>query len=282
MTDYEEHYRVKVGNYKFNVSIYVKDQRGIYQQFTVLIGGAKKGCVEITGGTEPNDDMYKRLIDHTKATIAHVTYAKTCSLERELEQGVGTRTMVKFALNFVKQRFPHVTSFMLQDSSNFMCDNRWIDLSHYNIALYSKTWYERNFNAKLPDREAYAAYLKHVEYFSKEERKTSVEAFINVYAKEQDNDVKFKEIFKETSTYNEFFKRLKDEHHDFCQVTYKWLSKFVTDQVQFTDKWIITEVPMMEGAWSIEERLVSAPVYSVGGYRGGAKPNSDLIDWRYE
>jgi len=277
--DSEKHYHVKVGNYKFNISVYVKDQRGIYQQYTVYVGGTKKGCVEITGSTEPIDEMYKRIIDHTKAYISHVTYAKTCSLEKELEKGLGTRIMLKLALSFVKKHF-NVAEFCLQDASNFACNNRWISLAHYSIALYGKTWYERYFNARLPQDKIYKKYRQDISYFSSPDKKTSIEAFIQVYAKDQENDQLFIKLFNESKTYNEFFQSLHKQHVNFCEVTYKWLSDFVKHQVNVPDHWVITDIPEIDG-WS-EQVLTEAPKYNIERV-GGSKmqDNADLIDWRH-
>jgi hypothetical protein len=283
MDNKEEHYILKTSKYDFNLTISynIRDEELISQ--TLFIGGNKKGCVVINvPAILDRNSRYYNMYKSNVAKIPHLFYDKNCCINKELDSGYGTRYMIKTILKIVKERYSHIDTFEFDDASKIECildgTNREISLAHYSVALYGKTWYERNFNAELKDNDDKIKYKNAVQIFSDPTKKLSfMIAFADYYYGE--DRIKFdklESIYNKTNTYNEFFIKLKEEYKEkFCEITVDWLDNFVNKLLgrnYMNSTWII-KVNNMNTNVSINSMIISneKPKYNIqsGGVSNG-------------
>jgi len=66
----------------------------------------------------------------------------------------GMAKLVKVSLWTIKQLYPHVTKYTLQDDSQILCDNEnpptKMHMAYDYILKYNETWYQSKFQAELP------------------------------------------------------------------------------------------------------------------------------------
>ena len=245
----EEHFGIKTPRYTFHSTLKTLKYNGNPFQYTILFGGVKEECVTINVDAQVNDDRFVAVMKPNVAKIPLISYDPRCSLDVQLDKGEGTRYMIKTAINFVKHKFPYVDTFELDDKSYFECaDGMQVSLPHYSVAVYDKTWYERNFGAKLQDEYLCERYNDAKKMFSDESKKLPFQAIQTRYFPTNNNFQKLLEnVYEKSDTYNDFFMKLKNEHTDkFCDMTKEWLEVFVNDilgQNYLNNRWIIQSIP---------------------------------------
>jgi hypothetical protein len=80
--------------------------------------------------------------------INNVSHHSSCNITNDLENGEnGTIKMLKTAICFAKQMFPHCSQIELSDSSGYIDRNtgRSINLPDKYMFLYKQTWYQKHF-----------------------------------------------------------------------------------------------------------------------------------------
>ena len=81
------------------------------------------------------------------ATLQRVHYSPKCTLDEKMPRGEGTVRMVKFILEFLKQKgVPEIT---LGDDSTITCaDGKEVSLALFSFIRSGQTWYEKHFGFK--------------------------------------------------------------------------------------------------------------------------------------
>lgn len=89
------------------------------------------------------------------SVINLIKYDARCTLDGKMERGDGTRKMVNFAIDLLKEK--GATSVSLMDESTVNCNGKEIELGPMYFLKHGKTWYERYFGFKPAERfrEAY-------------------------------------------------------------------------------------------------------------------------------
>jgi hypothetical protein len=155
--------------------------------------------------------------------------------------------MVNTALNLVARMFNWIQIFRFNDTSRKNCspfeNSPSVSLSSLSIALYGKTWYEKNFKAMIEypvDREKYYNDIKKLSdtsfkqmftwnYFYNEFINSNV-VNIELFKVSSINLDLVETIFNETNTFREFFDKLhytiKDKEM-LCLTLQPWIDKFI-------------------------------------------------------
>ena len=227
--DNEEHFIVSTPKYKFNVSIITRDYR-VYKQYMVFVGGERKGCVVITLGSQPSNARYSSMVSNA-AQIPSVDYSPSCSVDRLLERGEGTKYMMKLALRLIKDNSfasygydfsskPERT-FELTDFSSFPCGDYSLSLAPMSVALYGQTWYEKHFGAILKDDRMRDIYNDAVNALTDPTNKRPYLQFMGLYGYSvpKENLMLFETLYTKADTYQSFFKALRaDDRADYCTI----------------------------------------------------------------
>ena len=77
------------------------------------------------------------------AVLNLVQYDTRCTVNGKMERGVGTRKMVKFALNLIKES--GAKSVQLDDRATVICNGKQVKIGPMNFFKNGQTWYEKYF-----------------------------------------------------------------------------------------------------------------------------------------
>jgi hypothetical protein len=138
MTD--TYYKIRSGEYEFYGNIEKTEKR-----WTVSIGGKKSGCVLI----HINDRNRRGELDF-------VGYDQRCTIDGAMPRGAATVAMVRAGIVLAFTRFPSLKLVYLRDHTRYDCDTTDFYLAHLMLGLYGKTWYEKNMNAELENKDTQA------------------------------------------------------------------------------------------------------------------------------
>lgn len=117
------------------------------REFTVLVGGRKRGCASIIVSRDAADTQEGLLVVH---------YDKDCNVTGNLMRGAGTAAMIRAALAFAFQQFPAMQHVYLRDNSHVVCGEYDMYLPPLEIGKSGKTWYQRQFGARCDDPDVQA------------------------------------------------------------------------------------------------------------------------------
>jgi hypothetical protein len=225
--------------------------------YTIKIGGLKKiDCINIS-------------IHNTRASLNHVESDSECAFSSLLEDG-DTVDFLKAALQFCKQEFPSLTRIEFDDMSNIDCSNflnsqgllkRPFSLAHFSIAKSGKTWYEKQFGAKMIDEQSYARYRNAAEILNKK-IDMDLSTFLGKIYYTNEQAVILKKYFNPDKMWIEFFNSIPKAQH--CKVFYNWLPTFIRELLQNTYNpcgWYIDIDTMNKTSFM----LVNSPPTSGGG-----------------
>jgi hypothetical protein len=192
--------------------------------------GSKKYCVIASYSAK---EPYKIYIDRVEKNEACTLNAPISKIEK------GTIKLLKLALYTMKQLYPHVTHYNLQDHSKIYCSSnnkeKSISLAHDYIIKNNKTYYEENFNAILPGGEelidgsgkimkdsimyTYNKSLKILDEPCKEFY-LIVDAFPIIE--------KYKDEYNKSISPRDFINRLKNKYKDkYCEEIGSWLNSYM-------------------------------------------------------
>jgi hypothetical protein len=82
------------------------------------------------------------------ASIDLIEYSPECTVSGRMKRGDGTREMIAFALDLLRQRGAHTVQLM--DNSSVVCNGVKVRIGLMYFFKYGQTWYEKYFGFK-PD-----------------------------------------------------------------------------------------------------------------------------------
>lgn len=86
-----------------------------------------------------------------KSAVLNIgNYSPKCTIDGKMARGEGTRNMIHFFLNVLKEK--GVKLVELDDKSYVTCNNKKIRLGLMYFFKYGETWYEHYFNFKPSDK----------------------------------------------------------------------------------------------------------------------------------
>jgi hypothetical protein len=77
------------------------------------------------------------------AVLDGVYYTPECTIDGKMKRGEGTREMIQFALDMMKENGAETVE--LSDKSTVMCNGKKIKLGLMHFFKYGQTWYEKYF-----------------------------------------------------------------------------------------------------------------------------------------
>lgn len=257
-------YRVNVGRYSYFIRISPeKDAHGTIREYTLDLGGRKRGCVSIRIPTLSSAIPGRS--DATQAVLKYVQYNPMCSAnsDRDLISGFGTKHMLKTALFFAKELCPNtdIKSFRYMDVSHKLCpDGVSVDLPYFMIALHGKTYYEKNFFARLEEDSDYEQYNAALLHLNSVPRETMpFDTFVGTFILNE-HQIVLQPLYDEAKTFTDFFHSIRVNYADtICQLMHGWVNRFVINWL-FSNKdfasrfWIIpsNKIPEINVAnWEI-------------------------------
>lgn len=91
----------------------------------------------------------------TTASLDWVGYDPKCTTDGKMEQGTGTKKMIRFAFRLAKER--GTTHIELMDDAKVMCKGKNMRLGPMYFLKYGMTWYEKyfGFQPREPYRKEY-------------------------------------------------------------------------------------------------------------------------------
>jgi hypothetical protein len=113
--------------------------------------GGKEGCVNISVNTPDSLLVERGYHALDTATIPILAWDAKCAVNKNLEKGSGTISMIRLILSESKKRYPYIKRYIFKDNILIPCDNgQQISLLHLTVIKYNKSWYEQHFHAYIP------------------------------------------------------------------------------------------------------------------------------------
>ena len=131
-------------------------------------------CIEIIiNGTDSNKCFLGLIYsnDETNMILQGFGYSQTCTTNKRMESGKGTKAMFYALKEYVKKYHPKVNKISLEDGSSFRClyEGRTInfDLYSYYMLKYGKPYYMKNFEFKFSDKKQEKLYDENLSHIKK-------------------------------------------------------------------------------------------------------------------
>lgn len=216
----EKYYKVKTNKAYYNVII---DNDNIY------VGGKTYYCLAI--------HQELNLIKHMDCY-----YNKLPNVE-----SVEANDMMYALLYILKEKYSNkdICKIVFEDESNNDCGN----LASYYLAFKEKTWYEKNFNAKLKDDILMKDYIQHKKIFTN--KSLSNNDFERDIFQYKDISPEYKKIIidiykvsiSNKDFLNKIYKYIKENNVNCLTFLRPWLDSFIKIRLKFAfingQKWII-------------------------------------------
>jgi len=110
--------------------------------------------------------------DETNMILQGFGYSQTCTTDKQMQTGKGTKAMMLALIQYVKKYHPKVNKIILEDSSSFRClyEGRTInfDLYSYYMLKYGKPYYMKNFEFKFSDKKQEKLYEKNLSFINQQ------------------------------------------------------------------------------------------------------------------
>ena len=194
-------------NDKFVANVKVPVDVEVYPITKIEIGGPKRTCIILEVSDRNENTAYLSALGHDAKCILNGTLAK----------GDGTIELLKTAMVFVLNQYPHLEGIELRDKSHILCQNKQnLSLHFFSIAVNGKTWYHRMFNAKLVRKDDRKKY-KQMRSFLDSEIKS-----LQQFQKDSAIPSELLAHYKPGDSYSKLFKRIRSIHVD-CSVFTPWL-----------------------------------------------------------
>jgi hypothetical protein len=203
-----------------------KDGEYIYKETTIDFRIKKLTTISIG-----DDDTYCMVVklDSTSPNIAYidrVEYDSKCSLAGLLKRTVGIPNLVVAGLWTILNRYPSITIITLKDDSHINCEDDSkmykLSLSYEYILKYNQTWYQKLFQATLPEPI--------LQTFTESLRILDQPLYPFEYMLESGLHYlsKYKDMYIHSTTPRDFISNLRS-HYDieYCKEVCKWITQYI-------------------------------------------------------
>jgi hypothetical protein len=251
----------KTPHYTFTLNIKKETnfKSGEVTSHALYVGDIYEPCLHIQIVIQKSDE---RLPDSIleEANLIKIKSIRSCIINRIDDELYNKESfsieMLNSVLEYITNRpeYNKVKRIKLDDKSYIPCkdETEILELLTYSIALYGKTWYEKVYNAYLPDKQDFMAYRNRVEmYMSEPFKKEYVwDLFYSMYIENVCSEFTkkfitsqystFETIFTESKTFPEFFKKINTlvKREDKCSFYKFWLYMFINESVKVERVWV--------------------------------------------
>lgn len=201
----------------------------------IYIGGHDLYCIYIY--IMKDKSIYSSRFDTSIANLPGIEYNQNCSLEYNFRRGIDSTMILKFAITYVFNKYPHVKGISFNDASFRACDNgKQVSLAMMSYISTGQTWYEKNFGAYLTS-ESFTHFEPIKQKFQDAKATLSWEIMKGI----MDNsfpidESKMKELYESAKTWQEFFGPIKDaiDISGFCIFVEPWLNNFINETMDYS------------------------------------------------
>jgi hypothetical protein len=220
---------IKIGKYRFKISENILQYGGNIFSHTFKIGGSYNDCVNLSYSYNNGNPI--------SAKLPHLMYEPECSIDSDLERGIGSELLIKTLLRYAYKKIKNVNIFYFDDMSHIDCmeknlskspprkPQRPLKLSYFSIAYNDMTWYEKHFNAKMSDKDKYNNYLTKIQFLKDNKSKETFERFLEITTPPIEQIAQLKEYYEPAETYRDFFNNIP--YKERCSILLPWLSNFM-------------------------------------------------------
>ena len=127
------------------------------------------GCVEIMINGDGSRTCLMGIIlegDESEMSLQRFGYSQTCSTNKKMERGKGTKAMLNALIEYVKTHHPRVKRITLSDCSEFECpygnETKKFGLYSFYMLKYKKPYYMHNFKFLFTKPEQKQRYKKNL------------------------------------------------------------------------------------------------------------------------
>lgn len=232
----------------------------------------ERGCttVHMYAGPSPRFGCFSLMLPfamknnyETTENVAHLCNLKRirdCLHEQVTDEIWEKHSFAIEAMNrmieILQFQFPYIKFITLEDDSQLECSANpldKLDLLYYSVALYGKTWYEKQFDAYFIPKDLFISYKCNVRKFQAPEtkRETSfeeIETFIKTKGSDEaykllnENHEHFKHLYNESNTFSEFFAKINNvlSRDKKCFMYKGWIKYFVMKFIgEIKRQWVI-------------------------------------------
>jgi len=223
---------VQAGKYTFKIIENKLEYGGLPLSYTLKIGGDYDRCVSVSYSFRNGVPI--------SATLAYLHYEPECSIGSTLVRDTGSVFMIKTLLRFAYHKIKDVHLFTFDDMSHIAPRHpgRPLKLAFFLIAYHDMTWYEKNFNATMIDKEKYLRYRQRVLCLTNKEEKAKVDyqSFLEIIKAPANQHDILKTWYESSATYRDFFNKIPKDVR--CDMLLPWLHNFMTHFIGdvFSDK----------------------------------------------
>ncbi len=214
---------LKVGSKTLRLVIHESDN-----YVTLYIGGHEKYC--IYGFITKEESSIAKTDDISIGDFSKIHYNLECSLEHDFKRGADTNMILKLFLAYIHKHYPYVKYLKFDDASHRTCDDgQLIDLAEMTYITTGKTWYEKNFGAKL-EKSSKTDFIKAEHRFQEMKLKVTWETFSGNFPKEILTEIPdMQKMYEEATTWQNFFGPLRERMgiENFCPFVAPWLEQFM-------------------------------------------------------
>ena len=195
-------------------------RKNVILSYLYSIGG-KNNCLQISIPNEENPEVGDLLWIETERGECELD---GISIRREL-----THKMVLLLITFIKERHPTIHTLRLLDDSKLKCvlpngKKATYSMMYHNLAFHQKTYYEKNFNARMISEEEEEKYKRILTSFEDPSKKPKDFVFNN-----SSLQTILLPIWDKTSTWKEFFKEIENVYGDKkCIYVYPWIKDAIS------------------------------------------------------
>lgn len=138
----ERYFRINSGAQTFYANIENTEKN----RWTISVGGVRKGCVLL---------RVTNIERQWRGDLDMVAYDVKCNVNGDMPRGGATVALIRCAMMMAFKEFPDLHNIFLLDQSRVECTDSDFYLPPLMLAVYGKTWYEKNINAQLAIKELY-------------------------------------------------------------------------------------------------------------------------------
>jgi hypothetical protein len=186
----------------------------------LYIGGINYYCLECQVFNES-----------AQANLSKIEYNAQCSLTGKFERGHDTIAILSLLVSYIVKNFKHITSLVFEDYSYRNCSESLdIDLAPFHYALDGKTWYMSKMDAYFLDSsDAKEFQLKNLLFQDSKASTNWIDYDMFVTTEHPLPLDTMKLIFKEASTWSDFFQRLRTSApiEVLCKYMAPWITNFI-------------------------------------------------------
>lgn len=247
-------YRIGTDDNEYALHLH-RDSNGVV---VLQLGGTRRDCLTITIYLE--ESIFVKAY-HKPANVAYLPYisnSDNCALEKPLTSGA---SLIRIAIYFIQKGYPFIDRLAFIDNSNLTCtDGKKISLLYFSFLKYQKTWYEKEFQAFLPNEPDAFTYKQLKEMYEDPALYQSEESFrasLVRYNVSEELQEKLCLLYSQHTNYKDFFLSVFQEFGKYtCFLVMPWYEKFLKQTFGANLELFTWHIPVKDVKGTVLKRAV--------------------------